>query len=477
LAFKIRFFSPHSLLENNDLTISESIELLNIFHEELEGESQEIILLREEIKQHLEMIKKDGLSNESTREKHFDLLSKTLSKWGLLEVQSLDWLKASTVIIDSYHDMIRLLSKESLLDLQHEVNKYKLLEYIELSIFAFVILFTSFGVIGISKRVISSVNTITGGLKKFIRYNESNIKINLDGNDEFSYIAASINQVMKEKKTIEQRLLEYQSNLEEKVSEQTIKIEKARITAEDANVRKSDFLAEMSHDLRTPLHGILYFSDYGTKDIKINKHDKLEHYFLRITQSGNRLMAMLNELLDLSKLESGRLELNYSLNDIAELMTSIIKEFEPRFNQKNINIILTPSLTDSKIICDHGKISQVIENILSNALEYTQDNKKIFISIEQGESFLGSGMLEDKMKVSAIRISVENEGEHIPGFEHQKIFERFKQSNTTLHKPHSAGLGLAICQEIINLHHGRIWAENTEVGVKISFLIPDKKIW
>jgi len=232
--------------------------------------------------------------------------------------------------------------------------------------------------------------------------------------------------------------------------------------AEAANKAKSEFLANMSHELRTPMHGILSFSHFGIKNI--DKEDKAKNlkYFERIHTSGERLLNLLNNLLDLSKLEAKHMKLELKEYQLSDILDSCVAEQESRILERQLHIN-SNICKNNRASFDSARIGQVITNLLSNAIKYTPEEKTILITIKH-TSF---------NKMPALVFSVEDEGIGIPEGELDQVFNKFIQSSQTKTKAGGTGLGLAISQEIIDLHQGKIWAEHAVNGGSIfKFVIP-----
>ncbi|MBT4089659.1 MAG: ABC transporter substrate-binding protein [Deltaproteobacteria bacterium] len=270
----------------------------------------------------------------------------------------------------------------------------------------------------------------------------------------------------------EEVLLKSRDLLETEVKARTIAYKKAKEEAELANELKTEFLANMSHELRTPMHHILAYSKNGLEKINKVKKEKLQHYFSQIRISGVRLMSLINDLLDLSKLEAGRMDFELIKTDLALLVGNLISEFSPVAKEKSIDFQLKKSELLTTVLCDELKIGQVLRNLISNALKFTTIGKSISISFDLEE-------LPDRRKrtgekiTPALVVRVKDEGAGIPESELETIFDKFIQSSRTKTRAGGTGLGLSICREIINAHHGKIWAENNSTGgATFSFVLP-----
>ncbi|MFW5872098.1 MAG: PAS domain-containing sensor histidine kinase, partial [bacterium] len=241
------------------------------------------------------------------------------------------------------------------------------------------------------------------------------------------------------------------------------KINKAKQLAETANQMKSAFLANVSHELRTPMHGILSFSRFGVKKCETAQREKLKEFFTQINESGTNLMLLLNDLLDLSKLESNKVNFEFMEMEVEPLVASLKSEFEALLSERNIELRIDYELEIHRLKIDRSKMLQVFRNLLSNAIKFSPDNKPIIIKIYPGEYIDDKGMI----------VSFHDQGQGVPEEEREIIFDKFTQSSQSQTGTGGTGLGLAICKEIIRKHHGRIWHEyNFPHGSIFKVFIP-----
>jgi len=236
-------------------------------------------------------------------------------------------------------------------------------------------------------------------------------------------------------------------------------LQKARKSAEQANQAKSEFLASMSHELRTPMHGILSFAELGLSRLETLSPEKLKKYLENIQLSGTRLLYLINDLLDLSKLEAGKMSVEMMPVNLVELINACVKEQDIQFGAKHLRCLVKAEQADSTCVCDRKRIYQVIINILSNAIKFSPDGGEILVELQR----IDDGFL----------FQISDQGIGIPSHELEQIFDKFYQSGNSRSQSGGTGLGLAICREIVNLHQGRIWAENNSgQGSRILFQLP-----
>ncbi|MGE0528433.1 MAG: sensor histidine kinase [Bdellovibrionales bacterium] len=243
------------------------------------------------------------------------------------------------------------------------------------------------------------------------------------------------------------------------ISQKQAMLEKALTEAKTANQAKSEFLANMSHELRTPMHGILSFSRFGQQRTETATKEKIKSYFDEIYESGSRLMVLLNDLLDLSKLEYGKVIYNMQEGDFCAKATHVCAEMTAFAEEKELKLELDFKETRISGVFDHEKVGQVMRNLLSNAVKFAHRNTTIRVRVDCGPGF--------------VRFQIGNRGVEIPEAELEMIFGKFVQSSNTRTGAGGTGLGLAISKEIVVQHGGKIWAENGVNGETLfTFELP-----
>ncbi|MBU0944437.1 MAG: PAS domain S-box protein [Proteobacteria bacterium] len=234
--------------------------------------------------------------------------------------------------------------------------------------------------------------------------------------------------------------------------------------AQAASQAKSEFLANISHELRTPMHGILGYARLGQKRTDIVSKAKLNEYFSVISESGSRLMDLLNNLLDFSRLEVGKMRYTMSQKDLLSRIHQLVYELTPLAAEKHLTFQVTSESGKISAFCDQEKIVQVLRNLISNAIKFSFKDTVITISCKT---------IHDKNDFPRQQISVHNVGVAIPENELTTIFEKFIQSSATKSGAGGTGLGLAICKQLLDDHKSKIWAENLQGGITVfRFWLP-----
>jgi signal transduction histidine kinase len=275
------------------------------------------------------------------------------------------------------------------------------------------------------------------------------------------------------RKTIEEELRRHRDNLTDLVAERTADLLTAKNAAEQAYRAKSEFLANMSHELRTPLHAILAFARLGQDRTPGQTDEKTRRYFSRIVDAGERLLSLVSNLLDLSKIEAGKMLVDPQPGDLVKMLHDVVAEFEALAEERKLQWSLPSATTHAPAAVDVVRFNQVLRNVLANAMKFSPDGGVIHITVEETVMTRGTRAADLDSPVAAWRILVIDEGIGIPEDELETVFDSFVQSSKTRTGAGGTGLGLTICREIVAAHRGSISARNSaQGGAVFEILVP-----
>jgi len=231
---------------------------------------------------------------------------------------------------------------------------------------------------------------------------------------------------------------------------------------EAANRHKSEFLANMSHELRTPLNAIIGFSEVLQEKLFGDLNEKQAEYTSDILTSGQHLLSLINEILDLSKVEAGRMELELAPFDLPLTIDNARTFVRERAVKHGITLDVDVDDRLGEYVGDERKIKQILLNLLSNAVKFTPEGGRISITANKTDN--------------GAEIAVSDTGIGIPPAEQPTIFEEFRQvGGEYAHKKEGTGLGLTLAKKFVELHGGKIWLESAvDKGSTFSFTLPDK---
>lgn len=240
-----------------------------------------------------------------------------------------------------------------------------------------------------------------------------------------------------------------------RMSQQQLKeLNEAKKEAVEANRAKSEFLSNMSHDIRTPMNGIVGMTAIAMSNI--NDNARVKDCLAKITLSSKHLLGLINDVLDMSKIESGKLTLNIHQISLREAMESIVNIVQPQIKSKNQHFdIFIQKIQTENVHCDSVRLNQVLINLLSNAIKFTPENGSIRVYLEQESSPLGENYVRCHFKVKDSGIGMTEEFQ-------KKIFDKFsREQKDQVYKTEGTGLGMAITKYIIDTMGGTVELKST----------------
>ena len=231
---------------------------------------------------------------------------------------------------------------------------------------------------------------------------------------------------------------------------------------EIADRHKSEFLANMSHELRTPLNAIIGFSEVLLERMFGDLNDKQQEYLEDVLSSGRHLLSLINDILDLSKIEAGRMELDLGQFDLPLALDNALTLVKERAARHGIGVTLEVGTGVGSMVGDERKFKQVLLNLLSNAVKFTPEGGRVVVRAERADQ--------------AVEISVADTGIGIAAEDQEAIFEEFRQVGTDYaRKREGTGLGLALARRFVELHGGRIWVKSAVgQGSTFTFTLPER---
>ncbi|AFY99620.1 ATP-binding protein [Calothrix sp. PCC 6303] len=333
---------------------------------------------------------------------------------------------------------------------------------IALGIFLVILGFTVVIVRWLARSLIVNRTLRINHAAKKIAAGEWHQSLSTDSEDELGELAKSFNYMAQQLQNSFQKLEEYSQTLEQKVKERTAELEQAKLIADAANQAKSTFIANMSHELRSPLNAILGFAQIMTRSQALGKENQ-ENVGI-IYRSGEHLLTLINNVLDLSKIEAGKTTLNPKNFDLHRLLDDIHDMFQIKAEEKNLQLIMEYEPDVPQYIrTDEVKLRQVLINLINNGLKFTQSGG-VSIRVGHQKNTLAN---ED---ADTINFEVEDSGAGIAPEELGELFEAFSQTTTGKQAQEGTGLGLPISRQFVSLMGGDIQVKSqVEKGTTFFF--------
>ena len=247
--------------------------------------------------------------------------------------------------------------------------------------------------------------------------------------------------------------------LMDEVTIKNIELENEKKRTDDANDTLKRFLATFSHELRAPLNAIVGFSEILTSDLKGLPPEKVNDFMRNINESGKHLQGLINDILDLSKIEAGKMELHIEAYPVSYFTESIQRVMQAAMHEKNISLIFNIAPDIDQLVVDQTRFKQILMNLVSNAIKYSHSDGKVMVSIHRF--------------VNEIDVSVKDEGIGIKPEDLSRLFHAFQQGKNSHSAKEGTGLGLVITKRLIELHGGQIFVESEwGKGSTFRFRIP-----
>jgi signal transduction histidine kinase len=280
---------------------------------------------------------------------------------------------------------------------------------------------------------------------------ELNVRSEIQTGDEFEDLSHAFNRMLRGLVSMQDRLRKVNADLDRKVDE----LAQANMALYESNRLKSDFLATMSHELRTPLNSILGFSEVLLSSDQLS--DKQQRWVRNIQSSGDRLLNLINDILDLAKIEAGKMQVRLAEFSIYDVCEGLLAMFRPMAEKKNIELRgqLEPGI--GVLRQDVVKLQQILSNLLSNAIRFTPEGGRVLLQVEAGPQ--------------SVLIKVSDTGVGIAADEQELVFEKFRQGGNPLTREHAGtGLGLSIVRELSKLLGGEVTL-HSELGRGSTFTV------
>jgi signal transduction histidine kinase len=369
-----------------------------------------------------------------------------------LPIEGTPWLVVAEV---SFRDLVAAAERNLML--------FGLLTYVLLVLFLYeVYIFRRALLWPIAEFINKSAELATGNYKVRVQVNEDNELGSLART--FNAMADNIDRETSENVERLQHIIEKQNESAKLLVRRDHELSRANERLQTVSKAKSDFVSVVAHQLRTPLSSIKWTLKMAIDGDLGEITNEQKSYLMKGYESNERLIALVNDLLDVDRIESGSYQFNFVPTQVRDLVENTIAELEPRAKEGEVTMVLEKSKKKpKKVKLDQVKIRAVVQNLIENAIKYTPAQGTVSVSVEEQDG--------------AVLVAVSDTGIGIPQEEQQEIFGRFfRATNAVRHEKQGAGIGLFMSQQIIEKHGGKIWFESTEgAGTTFTFTLPLNK--
>ncbi len=324
-------------------------------------------------------------------------------------------------------------------------------------------------------------NRATALLDVLSQASEGNLKVRVEPSDQkgiMDKLDQYTNHMLDNLEKLYDKISSFSRELELEVAKRTMMLRERTLLLEKANRElreldrlKSSFLANMSHELRTPMNSIIGYTDLLLDQVDGEINEEQEKSLWKVSNNSKHLLQLINDILDMSKIESGKIELSPRETDIKELIESTLTTFKPVLEEKQLTITYNFSDELPPVYVDDDKTRQILNNLLSNAVKFTDEGG---LTIHVHPSVIGIRPGEAPL---FMEICVEDTGIGIKDSDLDKLFDKFSQIDVSSIRPYEGtGLGLSIARGLVVLHKGVIWVESEfGKGTKMFFTLPANK--
>ena len=344
------------------------------------------------------------------------------------------------------------------------------------SIFAYLLAHKS------QKLFTTPITNLVSRIGEITQNNDYQIRIENPYKQEFGILISGFNNMLIQIQKRDEELEAHRDHLENEVWQRTqdlqmamLDLTKAKEAAEASDRAKSEFLANMSHELRTPLNHIIGFTDLVLSQKCGTLNELQNEYLSDVTTSSQHLLSLINDILDLAKVEADKMELELGEIQIVPFLEQSLKMVKERALNHQLQLAFDVESDLGLIQADERKLKQILYNLLSNATKFTPDGGRITVTAERsladGQT-PGANALEQS---EWLKISIKDSGIGISAEDLERIFKSFEQADSSASRQYQGtGLGLSLTRRMVELHGGRIWASSkgTDMGSTFSFIIP-----